>query len=116
MSQCEIELRHLLNRKVVDADGEVVGRLEELRAEVAPEDPSTFVVSEFHLGAYALLEALAGGAFGRAIARLLWRHGYRRYVVGWELMDLSDPCRPRLRKRKRELPDPQLHSGSQGSH
>lgn len=104
MSAREIVLTRLLNRRVVDAAGEVVGRLEELHAEVAPEDPAEYVITEFHLGAYALFEAIAGGAFGRALARLVWRHGYRRYVVPWALMDLSDPRRPRVRVPKHELP------------
>lgn len=105
MSASEIELRHLLNRRVVDVDGEPIGRLEELHAEVSPDDRSAYVITEFHLGTYAFLEAIAGGVFGRALARLLWRHGHRRYVVGWELMDLSDPEKPRVVRRKHELSD-----------
>lgn len=103
MSARALELHRLLNRRVVDADGEVIGRLEELHARIAPDDPAAYVIDEFHLGTYALLEAIAGNAFGRAVARLLWRRAYRRYVVAWQLMDLSDPTRPRVRARKGEL-------------
>ncbi len=105
MTAREIELHRLLDRRVVDAEGEVIGRLEEMHAEVDPDDPSAYVIREFHLGAYAYLEALAGNAFGRAVARLLWRGAYHRYVVDWRLMDLSDPARPRATVPKRALTD-----------
>lgn len=105
MSGREIELRELHNRLVVDSEGERVGRIEELHAEISPDDPAEYVVTEFHLGTYALFEAIAGSTFGRAFARLLWKRGYRRHVIAWDLLDLGDPAHPRLRRPKRELPE-----------
>ena len=70
MSGRLIEVSSLVRRKVRDADGRVVGRLEELHAEVAPDDPSEYEVRELRVG---------------------------RYTVPWEMMDLSDPEHPKLR-------------------
>ena len=98
MSAREIELSTLVGRKVRDAEGRVVGRMEELCAEVALDEGSEYVVREFYVGHYGAFGLLAGGRFTRHFLRRLARlvH-YRRYVVPWELLDLDDPRRPRIR-------------------
>ena len=105
MTTRTLRLEELVDRKVVDADGAPLGRLEEMRAEVAFEgDRAQYVVREFHVGRYAIAEALAGGLFARALLRLVaGRAGYRRYVIPWDDMDLSDPTRPRVRRKRGEL-------------
>lgn len=101
----ELRVEHLVNRRVRDADGEVIGRLEELCVEIElTEDGSHYVVREFHVGAHALAESLVGGQMARALVRVLGRgRGYRRYVIPWEWMDLSDPRHPRVTRPRREL-------------
>ncbi len=103
MSGREIHASSLLNRRVFDAHGRRIGRIEELHVEIDATDSSAYVVREVHVGAYALLEAMAGDAFVRAVARLLGSWGYKRYVIPWDVMDLSDPDRPRSRLSREEL-------------
>jgi hypothetical protein len=101
----DLRLSHLLGRKVHDVEGRSVGRLEELRAEIElHEHGADYVVVEFYVGAYGALQALAGWHFARHFLRLfapLIR--YKQYQVPWELMDLSDPERPRVIRAGREL-------------
>ena len=95
----EAHVEHLLGRRVVDADGRVVGRLEELHAELVDGE---LVVTEFHIGAGALLERV--GEFVTQLPFLRYipysRHMYR---VAWHQLDLSDTRRPRVRVRKESL-------------
>ena len=101
MTAREVRLERLLGRKVVDAAGEVIGRLEEAIAEVRG---SEHVVREFHVGKFAVLERLGSGLLGAELLRLVGgARAYEGYVVPWELMDLSDPDRPRVRVAKGEL-------------
>lgn len=99
MSYLEAHIEHLLGRRVVDVDGQAVGRLEEFHAEVVDGD---LVVTEFHIGAGALLERV--GEFVTQLPFLRYipfsRHMYR---VPWEQLDLSDTLRPRVRVRRDEL-------------
>jgi sporulation protein YlmC with PRC-barrel domain len=101
----EIRLEQLLGRRVHDAAGARVGRIEEVRAEVeVGETGSDYVVREYHVGAYGALEALAGGGLARSLLRTFGKAlRYRRHVVPWHLMDLRDPEHPRLTCRREEL-------------
>lgn len=99
MSAREVELSTLVGRKVRDADGRVVGRIEELCAEVALDEGSEYVIREFHVGHLGVIGRVAAGRFTRRFARLVRAGRYVRYVVPWELMDLSDLRRPRIRAR-----------------
>ena len=100
----ELRLDLLLNRRVYDADGVVIGRLEEVVAEPKSDALGSYYAGrEYHVGAYALLESLAGVAFARAAMRLIGKRGYRRYTVAWDRMDLSDPERPRTTMRRADL-------------
>jgi len=97
--ECRVEL--LLGCRVVDVDGVVVGRLEEIVAEL---DDDEYVVREFHVGVFAAFERLGGGMLGRGLLRLVGgKRLYTGYVVPWKVMDLSDPERPRVTVPKREL-------------
>jgi sporulation protein YlmC with PRC-barrel domain len=100
-----VRLDLMLGRRVVDAAGEVVGRLEEVLAEVhVDEHGSDHVVREFHVGEYGALERFVGGLLGAALFRRLGGgKGYKGYIVPWQLMDLSDPEAPRVRGKKAEL-------------
>ena len=79
----KVRLERLLGRRVLDRDGRVAGRLEEVRAH---REGDACVIDEYHLGAAALLERLS--------ARVLFRRHARK--VPWDKLDLSNPDRPRL--------------------
>ena len=98
----ELRLELLVGCTVHAAAGECIGRVEELRAEV---DGADYVVREFHVGKVAVVERLfGGGRMVRALARhLSGGRLWSGYVVPWEDMDLSDPRRPRVRRRAAEL-------------
>ncbi len=90
MAKQEIRFELLLGGKVYAANGRVVGRLEEVRAELRRGE---CFVEEYHVGSYALFERLAAISLGRALLGKFGRGGYR---VPWDKLDLSDPTRPRL--------------------
>ena len=99
MAPQDIPLELLLSKRVVDANGQSAGRIEEVCAEQQGEE---LVVQEYWLGPYALGERLAVW-----LPMLRWlgvgkrRRGYR---VPWDKMDVTDPEQPRLRCAKEELP------------
>jgi sporulation protein YlmC with PRC-barrel domain len=86
----------LLGRKVLDPDGKKVGRILAVRAEPKGED---CVVSEYLLGTAALLTRL-----GLSAQRLIGIPIHRKPLcVPWDLMDISDPAKPRLTCRVEEI-------------
>jgi sporulation protein YlmC with PRC-barrel domain len=98
--ECRVEL--LIGRRVADANGEVVGRLEEIVADYVDDE---YVVREFHVGAYAALERLGTGMLGRSLLRLIGGDRiYTGYIVPWRQMDLSDPEHPRVMVARADLP------------
>ncbi|MES2359771.1 MAG: hypothetical protein V4529_15650 [Gemmatimonadota bacterium] len=101
----ELLLGHLIGRLVRDVDGLKVGRIEELLARIElHEHGNDYVVVEFHVGAYGLMEALTGGVFAQKLVQRIGSVvGYRRFRIPWEWMDLSDPLHPRLNHTRAEL-------------
>ena len=97
----ELSAELLLGRDVRDADGEVLGQI----ADLCARDEDGELVVRYYLvvpvrGAYRisvrtlLLEVLK-------LFRLpLGGQGYR---IPWDEMDLSDPGRPRVRRRKEHM-------------
>jgi len=97
----QINVERLLGTKVRDADGEKVGRIEELRVE---QEKSALLVEAYLIGASALIERLSAWTLVRPIKNSLFtRHIYSMYEVPWQEMDLSDPKRPKVRIAKRDL-------------
>jgi len=97
----EINIEHLLGRKVRDVDGNDVGRIEEFRAE---RDGKSLLLEAYLIGASALIQRLSAWTLVRPIHRALHgRRFYSTYRVPWQDMDLSDPHHPRLRIAKRDL-------------
>ena len=97
--ECRVEL--LIGRRVVDASGEVVGRLEEIVADYVDDE---YVVREFHVGAFAALERLGTGMFGQSCCDFSAAAAFTRgYIVPWRHMDLSDPDHPRVTVAKGTL-------------
>ena len=91
----ELRLELLLGRRVRDADGRVVGRLEEFRARREGEH---WAVTEYDIGPAAMLERLAVRHFG-----VTWPgrvHGYR---ATWEQLNVENPDRPTLTCKVDEL-------------
>jgi sporulation protein YlmC with PRC-barrel domain len=85
----ELHLELLIGRKVFDPHGKIIGRLEEVRIE---ERDGEHVVSEFHVGKYAIFERLMGGPVGSSLLRLLGRgRAIRSLTIPWEILDLSNP-------------------------
>jgi sporulation protein YlmC with PRC-barrel domain len=93
----EVNVEVLIGRKVFDAKGGVIGRIEEILAVEQGED---LVVSEFHVGTIGLMERLSVYHFGVGLLRFLGARGHvadpKR--IPWRELDLSDPDRPTWRK------------------
>lgn len=78
-----VRVQDLVGRAVRDAEGKVIGRIEEIRATWRGEN---CYVEAFELGAAALLARLG----------ITKRREPKR--VPWQDLDLSDPEQPRLRR------------------
>jgi hypothetical protein len=97
MSGHTLAVAQLVGRRVRNAEGRSIGRIEELLCEIElREGGADYVVREFHVGTFGRLDALAGTVLTRDLLRTFGRAaGYRQHRVPWEAMDLSDPARPR---------------------
>jgi sporulation protein YlmC with PRC-barrel domain len=89
----EVHFEMLLGVEVLDPSGRAAGRLEEVVAEARGGE---LVVSEYHIGSYAMVERLSAWTIGRAVLQLFGASRGPGYRVPWNKMDLSDPGRPRL--------------------
>ena len=97
----DVHVELLLGTKVRDVNDEVVGRIEEFRAE---QKGDSCHVESYMIGASALVERLSAWTLVRPIKRMLKaRNIYSAFEVPWQDMDLSDPKRPRLRIAKKDL-------------
>ena len=97
----ELHLYEILGRKVLDANGEYVGRLEEVEAERGDD---ACAIENFLVGRRGLLDRIAAWAIAASLQRFLpVREKSKPYRVPWEQMDLSDPSRPRINVHKSEL-------------
>jgi sporulation protein YlmC with PRC-barrel domain len=106
MSDMTISLSDLLGRRVRDVNGESLGRIEELNADVDPESGGAeYVVTSVEVGRYGPLDMVASGAFvQQLVKRLIRASGYVRYDIPWDWIDLSDPRHPRVLRPASELP------------
>ena len=84
----DIHLERLVGREVYTANNRRLGRLEEFRAE---RHGTTWVISEYVIGAAGLLERL-----GLGVRVLLGMTPVKGYVARWDQLDLSNPDRPAL--------------------
>jgi sporulation protein YlmC with PRC-barrel domain len=90
----EINLELLIGKRVFGLNGKSIGHLEEVRAELLKGE---CLVTEYLVGAYAVMERLAALSIGRALLKLLGAtKKHEGYKVPWDKLDLSDPKRPRL--------------------
>ncbi len=108
----ELRLEALLGRRVVDADGRNIGRLEDVIAESHGHE---LLVREYLVGERGLLSRLSIVTSRSALVLVhllagVFTGGRRAgYRVMWDELDLSDPEHPRtlvsrdrLRARERE--------------
>jgi hypothetical protein len=84
-----VRLDRLVGREVYTANNRRLGRLEEFRAE---RRGTTWVISEYVIGAAGLMERL-----GLGVRMLLGMKPVIGYVARWDQLDLSNPDRPALR-------------------
>lgn len=84
-----VRLQSLVGRRVHDAEGKAVGRIEEVRAEMQGDD---LVVTEYECGPAALLSRL--GISAMRLVGLGHHHEPKR--IPWDQLDLSDPEKPRM--------------------
>ena len=105
MSARTLSLDDLVGRAVHDADGRRIGRIEELEAEIELErGGNEYVVTRFRVGRWGPFDAIASGRFVQGLVRRITRAtSYVHYEIPWELMDLTDPGHPRVRRAEREL-------------
>jgi hypothetical protein len=87
----DLQVELLLGRKVLDVDGRVAGRIEEL---ITILDGPDTVITEFHLGPAALVERLLGSV--RSLPFFGGLPSLRPKKARWDQIDLSDPGKPRL--------------------
>jgi len=85
----EVRLDRLIGREVFTANHRRLGRLQEFRAE---RRGTTWVVTEYLIGAAGLMERLGLGV--RLIMGITRATGY---VARWDQLDLSNPERPALK-------------------
>lgn len=94
-------LDRLVGRRVFSKEGHCIGHLEEIIAEA---DGDELVVTEYHVGIFAVFERLSASSMGTALldlVRLRHREGICR--ISWDKLDISDPARPVLRCSEQEL-------------
>jgi hypothetical protein len=95
VSSGEVHVELLLGRLVRDADGRKVGRLEEVRAERVG---GQLRVVEYLTGGLGAAHRIGLNNLPFAALGLLGLpSGGGGYVIPWQVMDLSDPERPRTR-------------------
>lgn len=91
----DVRLELLLGRRVVDANGAKVGRIEEVLAE---RDGEELLVTHYLVGTYALFQRLSIRHFGLGLLRMLGARAQseKPHRIPWDKLDLSDPENPRL--------------------
>ena len=92
-----MNLELLIGRKVRDANGKKIGRIEEV---LAHEQGDDLVVMEYHVGTEGLFERLSIFHFGIGLLRILGARGHSSDPkrIPWNELDLSDPQKPVWRR------------------
>jgi sporulation protein YlmC with PRC-barrel domain len=90
----EVRLDRLLGRQVLSGNGQPVGRLQDVRAELRG---TSCIITGYVIGGSALLERLHVGV------KLLFGRKSAGYLARWDQLDVSDPERPRLKCAVDEL-------------
>lgn len=85
-----VPFERMVGRKVLDPEGKKVGRIVAVRVDWEGKD---CVVRDYLLGTAALRKRL--GLSAKVFLGMKLKHEPRS--ISWDLMDISDPERPRLR-------------------
>jgi sporulation protein YlmC with PRC-barrel domain len=106
MSARTVALDDLVGRVVHDADGQRIGRIEELEAEIVLErGGNDYVVTRFGVGRLGTFDVIATGRIVQQLVRRITRAtSYVHYDIPWDWMDLSDLAHPKVNRPERELP------------
>jgi sporulation protein YlmC with PRC-barrel domain len=91
----EVKLQLLLGTRVVDINGERVGRIEEV---LADRDGEELLVTHYLIGRYGLFERLSILHVGIGLLRYLGGRAQsaKPHRIPWDKLDLNDPEHPRL--------------------
>ncbi len=90
----ELRLYEMLGKKVVDADGEYAGRLEEIEAERGDE---VCLIKSYLVQRRGLLDRLQTWVLAAPMRKAIpVREKSKPYRVPWDKMDLRDPGHPRI--------------------
>jgi hypothetical protein len=84
-----VPFERMVGRRVLDTDGKKVGRIVAVRVDWEGKD---CVVRDYLLGTAALLKRL--GISAKVFLGMKLKHEPRS--IAWDLMDISDPEKPRL--------------------
>lgn len=84
-----VAFERMVGRKVLDSDGKKVGRIVAVRVDWEGKD---CVVRDYLLGTAALMERL--GISAKVFLGMKLKREPRS--IAWDLMDISDPEKPRL--------------------
>lgn len=98
----EVRVEELVGRKIRDAAGRTIGRIEEL---IAEQQGTELVVVEVHVGPGALLERVIDLATLIPRSGTLQRQLRHLRRIPWQQLDLSDPDHPLATVRQEELDD-----------
>lgn len=101
MAKREIRIEKLLGKRVRAENGQVIGHLEEIQADLRGGE---CFVEEFHVGSYAVFERLAAWTISRTVLKMFGaKEKHKGYRIPWDKLDLSDPEHPRLLCSIKEL-------------
>lgn len=92
MPERTVQAEQLLNTRIRDRHGKVIGALEEI---VAEQDGDAVYVQEYHTGGLGFVEHLSAAVLGGWLYRLLEKRA-KSYVIRWDQLDISHPERPVL--------------------
>ena len=100
MNEREVRIERIVGRRVRDADGRSIGRVEEMICEIELHATGRdYVVCELGVVSFGALDAITANAVVRQLLRVALRGASRmRYAIPWRAVDLSDPGRPRLNR------------------
>ena len=100
MNEREVRIEQLIGRRVRDADGRSIGRVEEMICEIELHATGRdYVVRELCVVSFGSLDAITASAVVRQLIGVAMRGASPvRYAIPWHAFDLSDPARPRLNR------------------
>jgi sporulation protein YlmC with PRC-barrel domain len=97
----EHQLFEILGKRVVDANGKHIGRLEEIECE---RGETNCPIDAYIVEHRALLDRVSSWALTSSLQQKLSKNvAHRPYRIKWDQMDMSDPSRPRALLPEDEL-------------